>query len=49
MNGDKFKMTRKVLLANLAGNAAFRSEPGLSDFLDAYHGGGNAGDSEGGA
>ena len=49
MNGDKFKMTRKVLLANLAGNAAFRSEPGLSDFLDAYHGCGNAGDSEEGA
>jgi hypothetical protein len=48
MNGDEFKAARKVLLAKLVGNSAFRRDPGLRDFLDAYHGGANSGGAEGG-
>ena len=49
MNGDEFKTVRKVLLAKLDGNSAFRRDPGLRDFLDAYHGCANSGGAEGGA
>ena len=49
MNGDEFKTARKVLLAKLDGNSALRRDPGLRDFLDAYHGCANSGGVEGGA
>ena len=49
MNGDKFKKTRKFLLAKLAGNSSFRHDPGVRDFLDAYHGCTHSGGAKGGA
>ena len=49
MNGDEFKTARKVLLAKLDGNSAFRRDPGLRDFLDAYHGCADSGGAKGGA
>ena len=49
MNGEAYKATRKMLLANLSGNSSFRTDPGLRDFLDAYHDCGNSGGTEGGA
>ena len=48
MNGDEFKTARKVLLAKLDGNSAFRRAPGLRDFLDVYHGCDHSGGAEGG-
>ena len=48
MNGDEFKATRKLLLARLAGNSSFRRDPGVREFLDAYHGCANSSGAEGG-
>ena len=49
MNGDEFKAVRKVLLARLSGNSSFRHDPGVRDFLDAFHGCANSDGAEGGA